>query len=282
MATATIDEVHSKSGVPVSQHAAKTLPMKRVLRAYLLQVRFELINALRTPAFAIPFLAIPVVVYLLFGVLMFDPEQAGATGTAEGSSQLASYLFSGFSVMAVMMPAFFHGCMGVALERDGGLLKLRRAMPVPTGADLIAKIVTSMIVAAIALCMMLLAAFTISDVTLTFSQAIVMQGAILVGSVPLFAIGYFIGSLASGSAAPAYANLIFLPMMWLSGLFIPLPEFMQPWTVIWPAFHVNQLGLSAAGLEQFVFVPPALAAGVLIGVTVLFGGLGIWRVARGE
>lgn len=36
--------------------------------------------------------------------------------------------------------------------------------------------------------------------------------------------------------APAFANLVYLPGIWLSGMFFPLPKVMQPWAVIWPAF----------------------------------------------
>ena len=69
-------------------------------------------------------------------------------------------------------------------------------------------------------------------------------------------------------------------MMWLSGLFIPLPDTLKRWVVIWPTFHLDQLALGLAGVEQFTFIPPAMAAAVLAGVTVLCGGLAIRRLAR--
>jgi ABC-2 type transport system permease protein len=102
----------------------------------------------------------------------------------------------------------------------------------------------------------------------------------IVGSVPFSAVGLFIGAYTSGSAAPAYANVLFLPMLWLSGLFIPLPKFLEPWAVIWPAFHVNQVALGFAGVSEFTFISPAISVAVLAGVTVVFGGLAIQRLAR--
>ena len=36
-----------------------------------------------------------------------------------------------------------------------------------------------------------------------------------------------------------------LPMLWLSGLFIPLPKYPESWAVIWPAFHLNQVALGS-------------------------------------
>jgi hypothetical protein len=43
---------------------------------------------------------------------------------------------------------------------------------------------------------------------------------------------------------------------------------------------LNQLALGLAGVDKFSFFPPELAAGVLVGVTVLFGGVAIHRLAR--
>ncbi len=94
------------------------------------------------------------------------------------------------------------------------------------------------------------------------------------------ALGLFIGAYTSGSAAPAVANLVFLPMTWLSGLFFPLPKFLQSAVVVWPAFHLNQLGMAAANVDQFRFVDPKISATVLVAMTILFGGLALRRLAR--
>jgi ABC-2 type transport system permease protein len=66
--------------------------------------------------------------------------------------------------------------------------------------------------------------------------------------------------------------------IWCS--FIPLPEFLRKWVALWPAFHLNQLALGLAGVTQFIFIPAGVAAAVLLGVTVLCGGLAVRRLAR--
>jgi ABC-2 type transport system permease protein len=134
--------------------------------------------------------------------------------------------------------------------------------------------------AALAMILMLGAALLAGKVTLSASQLLIMSTIMVIGTLPFAAIGLFIGAFASGSAAPAYANIIFLPMLWLSGLFIPLPTFLEPWAVVWPAFHLNQVALGAAGVTEFSFVAPQISAAVLVGFTVLFGGVAIRRLAR--
>ena len=252
---------------------AALMPVARTLRAYASEVKYECLRMLRAPAFGVPFLLLPAPVYLFFGVLLAAPAVAKNPG-------IANYLFSGFSVFAVMGPALFGASCALALEREAGLLKLKRALPAPAGAYLIAKLMVGVVFAAVAMVTLLIAALAAGKITLTASQLLIVTVVMTVGAIPFGAIGLFIGAYASGSAAPAFANLVFLPMLWLSGLFIPLPKSLERLAVIWPAFHLNQVALGAAGLAEFSFLSPAIAAAVLAGVTVVFGGLAIRRLAR--
>jgi ABC-2 type transport system permease protein len=127
---------------------------------------------------------------------------------------------------------------------------------------------------------MIVAALAGDTISLSAPQLLIMTFVMTAGSVPFAAIGLFVGAYTPGSAAPAVANIIFLPMLWLSGLFIPLPKFLEPWAGIWPAFHLNQVALGFAGVTEFSFVSPAISAAVLAGFTVIFGWLAIRRLAR--
>lgn len=51
---------------------------------------------------------------------------------------IANYLFAGFSVLAVIMPGIFSGVI-LATEREANLLALKRALPLPPGATIVAK-----------------------------------------------------------------------------------------------------------------------------------------------
>jgi len=258
---------------PIQSDPVTPMPIRRVLGAYLNEVKYESLRMLRSPGFSIPFLVLPVPVYLFFGVMLAAPAVAKNPG-------VANYLFSGFSVFAVMGPALFGvGCV-LAIEREAGFLKLKRALPAPGGAHLVAKGAMSMVFAAAAVLTLLVAGSALGTISLSASQLLVMTVVMTAGALPFAAIGLFIGAHVPANVAPAIANLVFLPMLWLSGLFIPLPKFLERWAVIWPAFHLNQAALGWAGVSEFSFLAPGISAAVLAGVTVIFGGLAIRRLAR--
>lgn len=240
------------------------------MNTYLMETRYETLGALRSAGFAIPFIAVPVAIYLFFGVVIIrNPGRPG----------VANYLFAGFSVMAVAMPGIFMGAI-LATEREGNLLKLKRALPLPPGATIVAKVLMSMGVSAIAVTFVTIAALLADKITLSLGQVLVIWAVLILGTIPFSTIGLLIGALSSGSAAPAWGHLVFFPMMYLSGLFIPLPDSLKRWVILWPTFHLDQLALGLAGVEQFTFIQPTMAAAVLAGVTVLCGGLAIRRLAR--
>ena len=252
---------------------ASLMPLRRVVMAYAAEVKCEALRMVRTPGLAIPFLLLPVPMYLFFGVLL--PAEAIANNPG-----LANYLLSSWCVFTAMGPSMFGAGYTLASEREAGLFRLKRALPAPAGAWLIAKTVVAMVFAAFAVTAVVIAASVVGRASLSPSQLLTMIAVMTLGAIPFCALGLFIGARVSGASAPAIINVLFLPMLWLSGLFFPLPTFLERLVIIWPAFHLNQVAIGAAGIEGFSFVSPIVSAAVLLGITVLCGGLAIRRLAR--
>lgn len=252
---------------------AVTMTPSRLARAYVVEAGYESLRMLRAPAFAIPFLVLPVVIYLLFGVAMAGPQIAK-------NPRVADFLFVGFTTMAVMGPALFGMGVTLATERENGLLRLKRALPVPPGAYLLSKLGMAMFFAVVATLVMVVTASLAGQLTLTASQVLAVCSVLVVGALPFCAIGLLIGTFVGGGAAPAVLNLVYLPMMWLSGLFVPLPAFLQKWAVIWPAFHLAQLGGAAGGITRSAGFPLQASVGVLVAVTIVCTAAAARRLAR--
>lgn len=254
---------------------AAQLPVARLLRAYLMESRMAFFAALRAPDFAIPFLAIPMAIYLLFGVVI---SGAMAAKSPFGPG-LADYLYSGFAALAVVMPGIFGG-VNLAIERQGRLLTLKRALPTPPGAVIVSKLVLAVGVSALAAGLVAVLAICFGKLTITLGQALVIWLSLVLGSLAFAGLGLLVGSLASAASAPAWGLVVFLPQVWLSGSFIPLPDFLERFVIIWPMFHLNQFALGMAGVDQFRFIPTTMAAAALLGFGVICAGIAVRRLAR--
>lgn len=267
----------------VELNGSATMPGGRLLGAYLAEAKYECIRALRTPAFAIPFLLLPIALYVLFGILL-------AGSMSHGDPTFAKIMFVNWSVFGVMGPGMFGFGMIVAQERDHGLLTLKRALPMPPAAYFLAKMFMTMTFAAIIMVTLIVPALTLGHVRLGLGQILAVSLLDILGSLPFCAVGFFIGTRASSKSAPAFINLAYLPMMHLGGLFYPLPKSVQPIEFLSPAFYLDKLGLWVAGVPNLDRMPsgaagpsshgsPLLYAGALFGVTLLFGVLAIRRLA---
>jgi ABC-2 type transport system permease protein len=243
----------------------------RLLRAYLSEARFESLRMFRVLGFSLPFLVLPAALYLLFGVVLFGE-------VVRNDLAAGKFLFAAFAAFGVMGPGMFGFGATVATEREQGLLTLKRALPAPPGAYLLAKLLMTMLFAFIAMATMIPSALLLGHLPLTFAQCASVTAINIFGSLPFCAIGLFIGTRASGKASIALVNLIYVPMMHVSGLFYPLPKFLRSISPVWPSYHLQQLVFAALGAP--FYGRTAVHVAVLAGVTLVLTALSIRRLAR--
>jgi ABC-2 type transport system permease protein len=246
-----------------------------LLRCYVIEAKNEFLRLLRTPMFCLPTLVFPAMFYLLFGVLMNH-------GQGPGAFDVARSMLAGYGVFGVMAPGLFGFGVSVATDRDRGWLQWRRAMPLPPGAYLIAKLVMAMLFAALVFAILATLAATFAGVRLPASSWLLLLLVEVFGVLPFCAIGLFVGSAVSAQAAPAIANLIYLPLSFLSGLWLPLsmlPSFLREIAPLWPAYRLSQLAHAAIGQPSTGSIASHVA--VLAGVTLLFLLPARRRLARG-
>lgn len=184
------------------------MPRARVFNAYLQEARSELLRYLRNPGFLLPVILFPTVFYLMFGVVLAHAQAPG----------MARYLLASYATFGVMSPGLFGFGVSLAMERDNGLLTLKRALPMPPAAYLLGKMVMAMIAAALVVVLLLGLAVGVAGVVLTVQQAAALLLAGTLGVLPFCALGMLVGTLVKGQGAPGMLNLVYLPMSFLSGL----------------------------------------------------------------
>ena len=254
-------------------HAPVRQPVGRAVRAYLQDIRCECLALLRTLSFSLPTLLFPPMFYVLFAVVMPFGRSGGW--------QAAHYLLATYVVFGVMAPGLFGFGVSVAMDRQRGWLRLRRVGPMPASAYLVAKLVMAMAFAAVIFAIMATIAATVGGVRLPATQWLLLLLVAAFGVLPFCAIGLFIGAISSGDGAPAIVNLIYLPMAFLSGLWVPLmvlPTAIQAAAPLWPAYHLGQTALAAIGQPAQGSVLVHVVA--LLAVTAVFFVLARRRLAR--
>jgi len=250
--------------------AAVATPQARRWRAYAVEAKFESLRMLRAPAFAGPFLLLPAALYLLFAVVLFGPALAKDPKTV-------LLMFMGFSIVGVMGPGMFGFGIVVATEREQGLLQLRRALPAPLSPWLVAMMLMSMLFVAIVMASMAAVA-PLGHLHLRAMQVCGVSLVCILGSAPFCALGFFIGSLASAKSAPAFVNLLYLPMIYLSDILIPLPKSAEWVAHLSPAYHLDLLALRVLGAPNTG--NPWFHIALLAAITVVFTALAARRIAR--
>jgi ABC-2 type transport system permease protein len=245
------------------------MPFKRLAGAYISDARYEFLRLLRTPAFSIPILAMPILMYSFFGILLAGGHATGA---------FANALFVGWTVFAVMGPGLFGFGILVAVERNQGLLTYKRALPMPPGSYLTSKLIMALAFAVVVMAMLVATGVTVGHVTLSATQLLTIASVMSLGVIPACAIGLFIGVWAPASSAAAIANIVYLAMAFLSGLFFPLPKGLLTFRPIWPTYHLKELALASAGLPNEG--SPWVHAAILAGFTFVLTALAARKLAR--
>nr|MDQ2972379.1 ABC transporter permease [Pseudomonadota bacterium] len=193
----------------------------------------------------------------------------------------AIYMLAGYSAFGVMAPGLFGFGVVVAIEREQGLLVFKRALPMPPGAYLAAKMLMAMLFAAIVTLLLMALAAILGHVRMPAGEWVALLATCVLGVLPFCAIGLFVGTLVGGQGAPAVVNLIYLPMAFLSGLWVPLfllPKFLQQIAPLWPAYHLGQVAFAVTG--QRTAGSFSAHIGALAAYTVVFFLLAQRRLKR--
>jgi len=231
------------------------------MRTYLLEIKYEFLKALRLPAYSLPTILFPIVFYIFFGVVAFKGR----------GFDMASYLLATYGAFGVIGASLFGFGVSVAVERGQGWLEVKRTTPMPIASYFVSKLAMSMIFSAIIVCLLFIVGITLGGVKLTLATALSLLGILVIGSITFCALGLALGFLAGPNSAAPIVNLVYLPMGFLSGLWIPiafLPQSIQDLALWLPPYHLAQLALRVIG--RSAGQSPALHVSALVAAALLF------------
>jgi ABC-2 type transport system permease protein len=229
------------------------------------EMKYEFLKLFRTRAFTASVIGFPVMFYLLFGV-------ANKHAYSE-NVHIAKYMLGGYAVFGLVGAALFGIGVGLAAERTAGWLEVKQASPSPPAAYLVAKCASAVAFGVIIVSILTVLGLTLGGVSLTVSEYARMMGLTVAGSVCFASMGLLLALVVPANAAPGIVNLIYLPMSFLSGLWIPvrmLPKWLQPVSPWLPTYHLSQLMEHVFGYEDRASMTSHWVG--LVGFTVVMMG----------
>ena len=164
----------------------------------------ETVELLRYPAFVLPTIGFPALFFLFFG-------RAGPAAGAGAS--MASY--TAFAVFGVV---FFQFGVGIAQERSAPWQLFLRVLPVAPWQRLVGRLCSAALFAAASAGVVIAVALGRSTVAVGGLGWLRLAVALAAGAVPFGLLGIALGYLLSPRAALPIANLVYLGLSYLGGL----------------------------------------------------------------
>jgi ABC-2 type transport system permease protein len=137
---------------------------------------------------------------------------------------VGAYLLVSFAAYGVGNVMVYGFGIGVAVERGQKVDVLMRAMPIPPLVVITAKVLNALVFSLISIVALIAYGVVVGGVHQDLGVWVSVIGRLLAGSLPFVGLGFAIGYGASPNAAPALANLIYLPLSFASGLFMPVSQ----------------------------------------------------------
>jgi ABC-2 type transport system permease protein len=218
------------------------------------QLRYDQKSFWRNPQYVF-FTVIQPLIFLFIFVSVFGNKTTLVDGHLIKRS---TYYVPAITTLAVMSATFFNLTISLTRLRELGILKRVRSTPLPPQVFLAGRIGTSMTVSVLLVVLLLALGKTVYGVTVPTHTMLAGLVTVLVASASLSCLAFAVTAFVpSEDAAAPIANVIMLPLMFISGIFIPkseIPASMQDVANVFPVEHIFESLLR-------VFDPAATGAG---------------------
>jgi ABC-2 type transport system permease protein len=232
------------------------------------QTRYELLTFARNRQARFFTVLLPVIFLVIFasvfGNQLLGPEHIKAS----------TYYVPGIAALAVLTASFSNLVISITAQRELGVLKRRRATPVPAWVLVGGRALTALVIS------LLVTGVVIGIGSLAYGVHVApgalgtLTLSVAVGSLALACLGYAVSTaISSADSAQPIVLAITLPLSFISGVYIPavrLPSALQQIAEVFPLQHL------VAALDRG-FLPGS--TGVAWGDLAIVAGWGLAGVA---
>ena len=233
------------------------------------QARFDLRGFLRNRQARFFTLALPLLFMVIFNGVFGDNV------VGPGSTKASAYYVPGIAALGVIAASFVNLVISITAQREGGILKRRRATPVPAWVLVGGRALSAIGISLVVVAGLLAFGRVVYGVKLPTSALPGIAFTAVVGSLTFCVLAYALSTVIQNEdAAQPTVMAIMLPLYFISGIFIPninLPTWLQHVASVFPVQHL------AAGFRHS-YLPGAHGVGIVwsdIGVLAIWAVIGV-------
>jgi ABC-2 type transport system permease protein len=219
------------------------------------QYRYDQKQFWREPASVFFTVVLPLIFFTLFAAI-FGSDTTVVNGQ---KIETSTYYVPAIIALSLVNATFVNLTIWLTIERERGQLKRIRATPAPAWVVIGGRTLTSVAIAAIMVVIVCLFGAVLYGVSLPGSTIPGVVVSVVVGTFSLAALGLAAAGLVpSENAAPPIANVLVLPLEFISGIFVPaeqIPGWMNSVASVFPVKPLFESLLAA-------FDPTATGIGV--------------------
>jgi ABC-2 type transport system permease protein len=220
-------------------------------------------------------LAQPILFLVILGSVFGG--QGNTTPVPGGKISTSVYYVPGIMALGVIAACFGNLVASVTAQRERGVLKRRRATPVPAAALIAGRVLVAIVIAVVMAAVLLGLGWAAFGAHVPGRTGLALAVTIVVGAASFCCMGYALTSLIRNEdTAQPVTQALLLPLYFISGIFVGvsiLPHWLADVGEIFPVRHLaNALliaynphtsGLGFAGLDLLI-VAAWGAAGLLV------------------
>ena len=211
------------------------------------QYRFDQLALLRNRQAQFFTLALPVMFLVIFASIF------GGSGhtvkVAGGRIDTSVAYVPGIMALGIIAAAFVNLVISVTAQRETGVLKRRRATPVPAAAIILGRSLTAVVTALANVVLLLIIGWAAFGAHVPARTAPALAVTVVVGALSFCGLGYALASVIHDQdAAQPVTQSVMLPLYFISGVFIAasqLPKWLVDVASVFPVRHLAAALLTA-------------------------------------
>jgi ABC-2 type transport system permease protein len=258
---------------PTPARKGPTAAARGPLALVLHQARYDVLGILRNGQARFFTLILPVLFLFIFVGIFGNHVVDGV--------KLSTTYVPGLSALGVISSSFINLVISITVLREEGILKRRRASPVPAWVLIAGRTLTAVAMSLAVVTVLLTVGRVVFGVTLRTAALPGIAFTVVIGSITFCVLGYALSTVIHNEdAAQPMVQAIMLPLYFISGIFIAnsnIPSWLQHVAQVFPVQHL------ADGLHD-AYNPTLTGVGIVwtdIGVMAIWAAVGLavalWR-----